>query len=182
METDLIDLKNALENKRDLIRLKRKDTNFEVQIIGNAQGGFSLYFISEGVPAAVHISARGGASGEFTGRVTMPAGDQRLPAERGAKRDLHVQEPKYPPSRLPVIGLLLIQVALPVFVLGMVLTLIQGGDFVLAGGITALVLATTGGLLIFYGQEMASIRAANRVMLKKLEERLKERRELECPR
>jgi len=100
METDLIDLKNALalltarENKRDLIRLKRKDTNFEVQIIGNAQGGFSLYFISEGVPAAVHISARGGASGEFTGRVTMPAGDQRLPAERGAKRDLHVQEPK----------------------------------------------------------------------------------------
>ncbi len=161
METDLIDLKNALalltarENKRDLIRLKRKDTNFEVQIIGNAQGGFSLYFISEGVPAAVHISARGGASGEFTGRVTMPAGDQRLPAERGAKRDLHVQEPKYPPSRLPVIGLLLIQVALPVFVLGMVLTLIQGGDFVLAGGITSLVLAITGGPLIFYGQDLA---------------------------
>lgn len=33
-----------------------------------------------------------------------------------------------------------------------------------------------------HDQEMASIRAANRVMLKKLEERLKERRELECPR
>ncbi|MFA7121700.1 MAG: hypothetical protein WC277_09470 [Bacilli bacterium] len=45
--------------------------------------------------------------------------------------------------------------ALPVFVLGMVLTLIQGGDFVLAGGITSLVLAITGGLLIFYGQDLA---------------------------
>jgi hypothetical protein len=37
----------------------------------------------------------------------------------------------------------------------MVLTLIQGGDFVLAGGITSLVHAITGGPLIFYGQDLA---------------------------
>ena len=83
MGNDLIDLKNALalvtarEDSPDLIRVKRKDTDFEIQILGNPQGGFSLYFLSEGVPAAVHLTARGGAAGEFTGRVVMPAGDSR---------------------------------------------------------------------------------------------------------
>jgi len=51
---------------RDVIGIKRKDTEFEVQIHDNAVGGYSIFFLSDGRSAVVHISAGGGVGGEIS--------------------------------------------------------------------------------------------------------------------
>lgn len=79
----MINLKNLLahwfkrEGAKDVLCIKRKDNDFEIQVLDNDLGGYSLYYLNKGCPAAVHITASGSVIGEhpgqdYPGRVVMP--------------------------------------------------------------------------------------------------------------
>lgn len=83
MRESMINLKNLIahwfkrEGAKEVLCIKRKDNDFEIQVLDNDLGGYSLYYLNNGYPAAVHITASGAVIGEhpgqdFPGRVVMP--------------------------------------------------------------------------------------------------------------
>ncbi len=128
---------------RSLRRERTKETSF-----GSSGRTPTLRFRSSGTPkegSRSTSSARGcplrftsplaaGPAGSSPAGSPCPRGIRDFRQRGGRNGICMCRNQSTPPSRLPVIGLLLIQVALPVFVLGMVLTLIQGGGLRPGGG------------------------------------------------
>jgi len=56
----------------DPICITRNDNGFEIQILNNSEGGYTLYFLSNNRPSAVILTKDGGIRGNFEKGMKMP--------------------------------------------------------------------------------------------------------------